>query len=141
MERLTKVDGIGQNEIIRCFACDLEKAGEDLEHCGYCEHWQAVLDRLAAYEDTGLGPEEIKKTFNEEAVLQLAAQALGTTPERLRELVKARDGHKAYKLDGFYCDICKKGHMRIVGIDGVYFTRAEAEAALSSRKGETHESN
>ena len=46
--------------------------------------------RLAAYEDTGLEPEDFKKAFNEDAVVKLAAQALGTTPDRLRELVKAQ---------------------------------------------------
>lgn len=52
--------------------------------------------RLAAYEDTGLEPEDIKKVFNADAVLKLAAQVLGTTPERLRELVQAeQDGRLA----------------------------------------------
>ena len=45
------------------------------------------VDRLAAYEDTGLEPEEIKATFTPEAVIKLAAQALGTTPDRLRDIV------------------------------------------------------
>lgn len=61
MERLTKIDGIGQNELIRCFGCTPEKAGENLENCGYCEEgWRKALDRLAAYEDTGLMPDEVK---------------------------------------------------------------------------------
>ena len=46
-------------------------------------------DRLAAYEDTGLEPEDLKRAFNEDGVLKLAGQALGITPERLRELVQA----------------------------------------------------
>lgn len=44
---------------------------------------------LAAYEDTGLEPEDFKKAFNEEACLKLAAQYLGTTPDHLRSLVEA----------------------------------------------------
>lgn len=60
MERLTKVDGIGKNECIKCFGCDPEKAGAELENCGYCEHWQNILDRLAAYEDTGLTPDDVR---------------------------------------------------------------------------------
>lgn len=92
MARLTKIDGIGQHDLIRCFGCDLERAGENLEHCGYCEEgWQRAVNRLAAYEETGLEPEDIKKEFNEETVLKLAAQVLGTTPERLRDEDKARD--------------------------------------------------
>lgn len=59
MERLTKVDGIGMNECIKCFDCCPEKAGVNLEHCGYCDHWQDIIDRLAAYEDTGLTPEDV----------------------------------------------------------------------------------
>nr|DAL91088.1 MAG TPA: hypothetical protein [Caudoviricetes sp.] len=45
--------------------------------------------RLAAYEDTGLEPEDLKRAFNEDAVLKLAGQALGITPDRLRELAQA----------------------------------------------------
>lgn len=49
--------------------------------------------RLAAYEDTGLMPYEIKSAFTPDASIKLAAQALETTPERLRELAEAdKDG-------------------------------------------------
>ena len=57
---------------------------------GDTEYSGPWVDRLAAYEDTGLEPEDFKKAFNEDAVVKLAAQALGTTPYRLRELVKAQ---------------------------------------------------
>ena len=51
------------------------------------------IERLAAYEDTGLEPEDLKKAFNETAILKLAAQALSTTPDHLRELLQAeQDG-------------------------------------------------
>ena len=33
-------------------------------------------DRLAAYEETGLEPEDMKKAFNEDATLKLAGQIL-----------------------------------------------------------------
>ena len=49
------------------------------------------IDRLAAYEDTGLEPEDFKKAFNETAILKLAAQALSTTPDHLRELLQAEN--------------------------------------------------
>ena len=52
-------------------------------------HRQNACEKLAAYEDTGLEPEDIKRAFNEAAVLKLAGQALGITPERLRELAQA----------------------------------------------------
>jgi 23S rRNA maturation mini-RNase III len=48
-----------------------------------------ALNRLAAYEDTGLEPEEFKKAFNEDALLKMTAQYLGTTPDRLHEWAKA----------------------------------------------------
>lgn len=49
--------------------------------------------RLAAYEDTGLEPEEFKQAFTEGAIMQLAGQSLGITPDRLRELAEAnREG-------------------------------------------------
>ena len=54
---------------------------------------QDVIDRLAAYEGTGLEPEDIKKVCTEEAILNLAGQLLGITPDRLRELAEAdREG-------------------------------------------------
>lgn len=58
--------------------------------CEYSAEW---VDRLAAYEDTGLEPEALAKAFNAEAILSLAGQALGVAPDRLRELVQAeKDG-------------------------------------------------
>lgn len=47
------------------------------------------VDRLAAYEDTGLKPEDMKRAFNEDATLKLTGQALGMSPDRLRELAQA----------------------------------------------------
>lgn len=53
-----------------------------------------MADRLAAYEDTGLTPEEIKAPFTEDTMINLAAQAMGVEPSRLRELAEAdKDGH------------------------------------------------
>ena len=52
-----------------------------------------VVERLAAYEDTGLTPEEIKAPFTEDTMINLEAQALGVEPSRLRELAEAdKDG-------------------------------------------------
>lgn len=79
MERLTYWCDNGHGGGKWFVAIDAE-GGED-----YGPH----IDRLAAYEDTGLEPEDLKRAFNEDAVLKLAGQALGITPERLRELVQA----------------------------------------------------
>ena len=66
------------------------------ERLDYSSEYIPLIDAanlLAAYEDTCLEPEDLKKAFNESAILKLAAQALSTTPDHLRELVKAeRDG-------------------------------------------------
>lgn len=52
-----------------------------------------VVERLAAYEETGLTPEKIKAPFTEDTMINLAAQALGVEPSRLRELAEAdKDG-------------------------------------------------
>ena len=63
--------------------------------------------RLMQYEDTGLTPEEIKAPFTEDTMINLAAQALGVEPSRLRELAEAdKDGRviilpcKVYETDG-----------------------------------------
>ena len=54
-----------------------------------------VVERLAAYEDTGLTPEEIKAPFTEDTMINMAAQALGVEPSRLRELAEAdKDGRR-----------------------------------------------
>ena len=49
--------------------------------------------RLAAYEEIGMMPEEIKAKFTEDTMINLAAQALGVEPSRLREIAEAdKDG-------------------------------------------------
>lgn len=116
MERLTRRSADGR----ACFKPHL-----------YGQMNKDVCDRLAAYEDTGLEPEDLKRAFNEDDVLKLAGQALGITPERLRELAQTdKDGKiKAYIVDSFYCDICQKRHARTKEIE-VYLTRNAAKAAL-----------
>lgn len=156
MERLTMIDGIGNDELVRCMGCGLEKAGENLENCGFCEEgWQKALKKLAAYEDTGLDPEDFKKAFNEESFLTMTAQMMGITPERLRELEEAdRDGRCVVLPDGGYTD--KDGENALKSAMNTVFyhnnpvaryiadavaeklTREAAEAAL---KGGNHETD
>ena len=65
-----------------------------------------VVERLAAYEDIGLTPEEIKAPFTEDAMINLAAQALGVEPSRLRELAEAdKDGRVVVLPCNGYSDI------------------------------------
>ena len=56
------------------------------------------IERLAAYEDTSLEPEDFKKAFNETAILKLAAQALSTTPDHLRDLLQAEQDGRLLEL-------------------------------------------
>lgn len=72
---------------------------DDTEYSG---DW---VDRLAAYEETGLEPEDMKKAFNEDATLKLAGQILGVTPGRLRELAQAK---KEGRLVVLPCDVGDK---------------------------------
>ena len=73
--------------------CELARCKE--VKCPYdtaCSQKQ-VWEQLKAYEDTGLTPEEIKAPFTEDAMINLAAQALGAEPSRLREMAVAdKDG-------------------------------------------------
>lgn len=98
MERLTMIDGCGNDELARCMDCGPEKAGADLENCGMCEEgWQRALKRLAAYEDTGLEPEEIERildaygrghTLRTESAERLEIMREVKT-DRLREIIRA----------------------------------------------------
>ena len=112
-----------------------------------------AINRLAAYEETGLDPEDMKRAFNEDAILKLAGQALGMSPDRLRELAQAeKEGRlvvlpceigspvysHARKLDGadyvretefWWSDIPQMGKT-------VFLTREAAEAALEEMEAE-----
>ena len=126
------------------------------------------VNRLAAYEETRLEPEDMKKVFNEDATLKLAGQILGVTPGRLRELAQAyrllgntvyepnkRGVISTYKVISVHFSGCSI----LVGwdlLDGIYsnlngfeisalgktvfLTRESAEAALKEKEAE-HESN
>lgn len=73
--------------------CDIAQCRElPCPYDGNCAQ-KEVWERLKAYEDTDLTPEEIKAPFTEDAMINLAAQALGVEADRLRELAEAdKDG-------------------------------------------------
>ena len=124
MERLTYWCDNGHGGGKWFVAIDAE-GGED-----YGPH----IERLAAYEDTGLEPEDLKRAFNEDDVLKLAGQALGITPERLRELVQAdKEGRcvvfqPGYAVVSIYNPADEDGlyTMKVAGV----ITKEEYEAAL-----------
>lgn len=86
----------------------IERRPEACLGCGFehgcsvhgCAVIHAAVNRLAAYEETGLEPEDMKKAFNEDTTLKLAGQILGMSPDRLRELAQAD----------------REGRLRIVGV-------------------------
>lgn len=88
MERLTEKHYLAEDHYMKCSEdCNV---GMD---CVDCPAFDKLIERLAAYEDTGLTPEEIKAPFTEDTMINLAAQALGVEPSRLRELAEAdKDG-------------------------------------------------
>lgn len=135
------------------------------ERMDYYSEYLPLIDaalRLAAYEDTGLSPEDFKKVFDMAAVLKMAAQSLGTTPDHLRELVQAEQagrlvvlpcnvGDTVWTLDGNDGVCChqirrfgrnKYGDFAcsalIFPLDDfgktVFLTRSEAEAALEAQE-------
>ena len=94
-ERMTKRDA-DEQAMMDCEKCKADwtgKHGKPMADCTalYCRN--RLLDRLVAYEDTGLTPEEIKAPFTEDTMINLAAQALGVETSRLRGLAEAdKDG-------------------------------------------------
>ena len=88
MERLTEKHYLAEDHYMKCS----EDCNVDMD-CVDCPAFDKLIERLAAYEDTGLTPEEIKDPFTEDAMINLAAQALGVEPSRLRELAEVdKDG-------------------------------------------------
>ena len=105
MNRLTKrVDGIA---VLESWAIDKDPVSII----------QMLCNRLAAYEDTGVEPEDLKRAFNETASLKLAAQALRTTPDHLHDLLQAEQDGRLVVLP------CKVGDT-VYQVD--YMTHSEA---------------
>jgi hypothetical protein len=72
--------------------CDIALCSE-VRYGSFCEDGSCsqrrVWERLKQYEDTGLEPEDIRRAFDEDAVLKLAGGVLGLEPDCLRELAEA----------------------------------------------------
>lgn len=97
MERLTKRDTDGQ-AMMDCQKCKADwtgKHGKPMDSCTalYCRN--RLKDRIAAYEDTGLTPEEIErsKLEIEAGCVKAIARTYGIDINRLRKLAEAdKDG-------------------------------------------------
>ena len=92
MDRLTKrvTDGQAMMDCEKCKADWTGKHGKSMVDCTplYCRN--RLKDRLAAYEETGLTPEQCE---NAKAIIEYAFSADTSKAERIRELLKAdKDG-------------------------------------------------
>lgn len=112
------------------------------ERLDYTSEYLPLIDaanKLAAYEATGLEPDDLKKPFDEEALLTMTARGMGTTPDRLRELVEADRAGRCVvlpchigdpvfmgtgrnKITGYEEDVCDGFY---VGRDGVLQVKAQ----------------
>ena len=81
MERLTEKHYLGTDHYMKCSGnCNVDM------DCIYCPSFDCLVERLAAYEDTGLTPEQCK---NAKAIIESAFSDDTSKAERIRELLKA----------------------------------------------------
>ena len=152
MERLTEKHYLAEDHYMKCS----EDCNVDMD-CVDCPAFDKLIERLAAYEDTGMTPEEIKAPFTEDAMINLAAQALGVEPSRLRELAVAdkdgrvvvlpcKEGTTVYCISLPIATYPDKRKPEVVPIaftrndllkfgSRVFLTREEAEKALAEMDG------
>ena len=85
MERLTEKHYLGTDHYVTCSGnCNVDM------DCIDCPSFDRLVERLAAYEDTGLDPEQCE---NAKAIIESAFSNDTSKAERIRELLKAdRDG-------------------------------------------------
>ena len=107
MERLTEWNGIQPRDAYypRCFEEPCYGGGCKINDCPF---ETAVCERLAAYEDTGLTPDQVVNAKN---IIDLAFADDTSKAERIRKLVAADDEGRVLILP------CKVG-------DTIYFARA-----------------
>lgn len=164
MERLTKCV-TNKQTIMDCEKCKADwtgKHGKSMVDCTplYCRN--RLKDRLAAYEDTGLTPEQCESAKN---IIEYAFSDDTSKAERIRELLKAdkdgrlvvlpcKVGDKLYRVfDGNISEhevlnmkyFARQGRLgidmtsffpdagRLIG-KTVFLTREEAEEALEAMK-------
>ena len=161
MERLTKWNGSSNQHAYypRCFEEPCNGGGCKIKDCPF---ETAVCERLAAYEDTNLTPEDLNAPFTWQTVLNQASQkALGMEPSRLRELAEAEKDGRCVVLPCKVGDVLYAAesapviplhvmeaaiYLALEGEDGgdyerisnigktVFLTREEAERAMEGKK-------
>ena len=85
MERLTEKHYLGTDHYMKCSGnCNVDM------DCIDCPSFDSLVERLAAYEDTGLEPEQCE---NAKVIIESAFSDDTSKAERIRELLKAdKDG-------------------------------------------------
>lgn len=86
MERLTEKHYLGTDHYMKCSGnCNVDM------DCIDCPSFDRLVERLAAYEDTGYTPEEIAKIREESEAgcIRAVARMFGVDTKRLRELAAA----------------------------------------------------
>lgn len=155
MERLTKRDTDGQ-AMMDCLKCEADwtgKHGKPMVDCTalYCRN--RLKARLAAYEDTGLTPEEVNDAVVGARLMAKAkvVSVFGVAAERLLELAEAEKagrvvvlpckvGDTVYTLRRTFCGADVVGETELWWTDipqlgkTVFLTREEAEEALRRTK-------
>ena len=88
MERLTEKHYLGTDHYIKCSGdCNMDT------DCIDCPAFDRLVERLAAYEDTGLTPQEVISMHGEWRAMMSVLNSIGGGYTRLRELAEAdKDG-------------------------------------------------
>lgn len=85
MERLTEKHYLGTDHYMKCSGnCN----NVDMD-CIDCPSFDCLVERLAAYEDTGLTPEEVLSMSGEWCAMMSVLNSIGGGYDRLRELAEA----------------------------------------------------
>lgn len=111
MERLTEKHYLGADHYIKCSEnCDMDMG------CIDCQSFDCLVERLAAYEDTGLKPDEVSALVKDWSDLCTATGECGGI-DRLRELAEADKDGRLVVLP------CKVGDTVWANLDGMRHTR------------------
>ena len=160
MERLTEKHYLGTDHYMKCS----ENCNMDMD-CIDCPSFDRLVELLAAYEDTGLTPEEID--MDHEAAETLRQLCRGCDLDRLEKLAEAdkdervvvlpcKVGDKLYRVFAGGIFEHRVGRMKYFAIQGqwdietypfcpcvesstgktIFLTREEAEKALEAMKDE-----
>ena len=151
MERLTEKHYLGTDHYMKCSGnCNVDM------DCIDCPSFDRLVERLAAYEDTGLTPSDVRSLWGEWNAMMSVLNSIGGGYDRLRELAEADKDERVVVLPckigtatyyihypiAFYPDESepeiKRGIFTLYDLDrfghSVFLTSEEAEKALEENK-------